>query len=59
MSSMVRGGVRRFFVVLVCAWSVLPAAAAASAGDIVGMASDATGAVLPAADVSLRNLAPE
>ena len=57
MLPMVRGGVRRIVVLLVCVMSVLAVAGAASAGDIVGMAADATGAALPAAHVTLRDLA--
>jgi hemoglobin/transferrin/lactoferrin receptor protein len=49
----VRRGVVWFFGVL----GVLAAAGAASAGDIVGLAADATGSVLPAAQVTARNLA--
>ena len=50
-------GVRRAFVLFVSTWVVLAVAAAASAGDIVGLAADATGSVLPAAQVTARNLA--
>ncbi len=38
-------------------WRLLAAARRRRAGDIVGTAADATGAVLPAAQVTLRNLA--
>jgi hemoglobin/transferrin/lactoferrin receptor protein len=50
-------GVRRAFVLFVSTLGVLAVAAAASAGDIVGLAADATGSVLPAAQVTVRNLA--
>jgi curli biogenesis system outer membrane secretion channel CsgG len=49
--------VRRAFVLFVSTLGVLAFAAAASAGDIVGLDADATGSVLPAAQVTARNLA--
>ena len=57
MSFVFRGGFPKWFVLCAGLISLLAAAGAASAGDIVGMAADATGAVLPAAQVTLRNLA--
>ena len=57
MSFVFRGNVPKWFVLCAGLISLLAAAGAASAGDIVGMAADATGAVLPAAQVTLRNLA--
>ena len=57
MSSNIRGRVRQWFVVPGCVLCVCLFANVASAGDIVGTAADATGAVLPAAQVTLRNLA--
>ncbi len=50
-------GVRRVFVSCLCAAGLAAGAGAATAGEIVGKAADATGAVLPAAHVTLRNLA--
>jgi len=57
MSVISNGGVRRWIVLCACVVGVLGAAGIASAGDIVGLAADATGAALPAAHVTLRNLA--
>ena len=57
MSFVFRGNCPKWFVLCAGLISLLAAAGAASAGDIVGMAADATGAVLPAAQVTLRNLA--
>jgi hemoglobin/transferrin/lactoferrin receptor protein len=48
---------RRLPATLLAVIALLASVPAASAGDIVGTAADATGAVLPAAHVTLRNLA--
>ncbi len=57
MSETFKNAVRQSVVLCLSIVLMFASARIASAGDIVGLVADATGAVLPAAQVTLRNLA--